>query len=157
MEQYFLLPGTIYIGNTDSVIVTILGSCVAICLWDEVTRIGGMNHYMLPLWNGEGVPTPKYGNIAIPKLIKKLEEKGIPISRLKAKVFGGANLLSSNAQRGVSLIGDRNIEIAYEFLEKYRIPIIAQDVGGNMGRKIIMNVGNFEIRLKRIAKSSEVS
>lgn len=156
MESHFLLPGTIYIGNSNTLIVTILGSCVAICLWDEVTRIGGMNHYMLPLWNGEGVPTPKYGNIAIPKLISKLEERGIPVHRLKAKVFGGANLLSSNPQKSLTSIGDRNIEIAFEFLDKYRIPILAKDVGGNLGRKIIMNVENFEIKLKRITKSTEI-
>lgn len=155
MENYFLLPGTIHVANHNSLIVTILGSCVSICLWDELTKTGGMNHYMLPLWNGEGIPTPKYGNVAIPKLINKFEGLGIPKERLKAKVFGGANLLSNNSGEKISLIGDRNIEIAYEWLDKLKIPVISKDVGGNMGRKIIMNVENFEIKLKRINRSKE--
>ncbi|MDW7971982.1 MAG: chemotaxis protein CheD [Thermodesulfovibrio sp.] len=152
MENYFLLPGNIYLTNNSTYIVTILGSCVAVCLWDEETKMGGMNHYLLPLWNGEGVPTPKYGNVAIPKLIGKFQDRGIEPKRLKAKIFGGANLLSGQNKEKISLIGERNIEIALEMLEKYKIPIISYDVGGNTGRKIIMNTYNFEIRLKRIGK-----
>lgn len=152
MESYFLLPGTIYLTNNSTFIVTILGSCVSVCLWDEETKYGGMNHYLLPLWNGEGVPTPKYGNVAIPKLIDKFQERGIDPRRLKAKLFGGANLLVGQNKEKISFIGERNIEIAWEILNKYKIPVISYDLGGNLGRKIIMNTYNFEIRLKKITK-----
>lgn len=152
MESYFLLPGTIYLTNNSTFIVTILGSCVAVCLWDEETKYGGMNHYLLPLWNGEGVPTPKYGNVAIPKLIGKFQERGIDPRRLKAKLFGGANLLMGQNKEKISFIGERNIEIAWEILRKYKIPVISYDLGGNTGRKIIMNTSNFEIRLKKITR-----
>ena len=70
---------------------TVLGSCVSICLWDAHARVGGINHYLLPLWNGEGLPTPKYGNIAIERLIDKVRGLGGG-KKLVAKVFGGSAL-----------------------------------------------------------------
>ena len=71
--KHFLYPGAIYISPEPTLITTILGSCVAICLYDPILQIGGMNHYMLPLWNGQGLASPRYGNIAIEKLITNLE------------------------------------------------------------------------------------
>ncbi|MCX8085001.1 MAG: chemotaxis protein CheD [Calditerrivibrio sp.] len=154
MVSHFLLPGTIFVSKDQAEITTILGSCVAICLWDPVSRIGGMNHYLLPLWNGEGIPTPKYGNVAIPKLIQKMLEMGANAQSLQAKVFGGAAVLETVGQRSSILnVGQRNIEIAFEELEKNRIKIVSYDVGGELGRKIIMFTDSFEIKLKRINKT----
>lgn len=154
MQSHFLLPGTIFVSQEEAEITTILGSCVAVCLWDPITNIGGMNHYLLPLWNGEGLPTPKYGNVAIPKLIQKMRELGANMSTLQAKVFGGAAVLEVVNQRSSILnVGQRNIEIAFEELEKNRIKIVNYDVAGELGRKIIMFTTSFEIRLKRINKS----
>lgn len=154
MQSHFLLPGTIFVSQEEAEITTILGSCVAVCLWDPITKIGGMNHYLLPLWNGEGLPTPKYGNVAIPKLLQKVKEMGANMSKLQAKVFGGAAVLEVVNQRSSILnVGQRNIEIAFEELEKNRIKIVNYDVGGEFGRKIIMFTTSFEIRLKRINKS----
>jgi chemotaxis protein CheD len=138
-HKHFLFPGTIFAAPREHLISTVLGSCVAVCLWDSVARIGGMNHFMLPLWNGEGLATPKYGNIAIEKLVGKLLGMGCRSEHLNAKVFGGANVMGTGNE--IFMIGDRNITLALELLEEYRIPIIASDVGGQMGRKIIMNSG----------------
>ncbi len=154
MQSHFLLPGTIFASQEESEITTILGSCVAVCLWDPITKVGGMNHYLLPLWNGEGLPTPKYGNVAIPKLLQKMKELGANMSTLQAKVFGGAAVLEVVTQRSSILnVGQRNIEIAFEELEKSKIKIVNYDVGGELGRKIVMFTTSFEIRLKRINKS----
>ena len=134
--KHFLFPGTIFADPRSHQISTILGSCVAVCLWDSVMRMGGINHYMLPLWNGEGLATPKYGNIAMEKLLAKMLAMGCKREQLIAKVFGGANLMGTGNE--VYLIGDRNISLACEMLEEYGIPIVASDVGGRIGRKIIM-------------------
>ena len=72
VKNHFLIEGTILVSVQECNVTTILGSCVAVCLWDPFLKVGGMNHYLLSLWNGKGLPTPRYGNIAIPKLIKKL-------------------------------------------------------------------------------------
>jgi chemotaxis protein CheD len=118
-------------------ITTLLGSCIAVCLWDSSRAYGGMNHYMLPLWNGDGLPTPKYGNVAIEKLIEKMLQFGCEKRNLVAKCFGGASLIADAT--GMMQIGARNIAVAEELLEIHRIPIIAKEVGGLQGMKVIYN------------------
>lgn len=134
--KHFLFPGTIFADPRNYQISTILGSCVAVCLWDSVKRMGGINHYMLPLWNGEGLATPKFGNIAIEKLLAKMLAMGCRQENIIAKVFGGANLMGTGNE--IFLIGDRNVLLAYQLLEEYGVPIVASDVGGRAGRKIVL-------------------
>lgn len=135
--KHFLFPGMIYTSVDECMVSTVLGSCVAVCLFDPLLKTGGMNHFMLPLWNGDGLPTPKYGNIAMEKLLEKLLAMGCRRERLVAKVFGGGNI--NGTGREVFLIGDRNITLAFQMLEDWKIPITATDVGGIVGRKVIMN------------------
>ena len=137
MNNFFLYPSTFLAANKPTLITTVLGSCVAVCLWDRVKKIGGMNHYLLPLWNGVGLASPKYGNIAIEKMINKLIDYGSTKNNIQAKVFGGANLFKQKKTQ--FKIGERNIEIALSFLKDYKIRIINQNTGGNYGRKIIFN------------------
>ncbi|MDO9067819.1 MAG: chemotaxis protein CheD [Deltaproteobacteria bacterium] len=137
VKRHFLFPGTIFAEPDEFLISTVLGSCVAVCFWDKVVCKGGINHFMLPLWNGEGLATPKYGNIAMEKLLAKMFSIGCRRENLVAKVFGGANVTGTGLE--VFLIGDRNITLAVQMLEEFRIPVVARDVGGRVGRKIIMN------------------
>lgn len=137
VNKHFLFPGTLFAESLEYQISTVLGSCVSVCLWDQVSRMGGMNHFMLPLWNGEGLATPKYGNIAMERLLDKLLSIGCRREHLIAKVFGGANLTGSGLE--VFMIGDRNITLAFEMLEEFRIKVAANDVGGRVGRKVVMN------------------
>lgn len=116
------------------IVTTILGSCVSVCLWDSELKIGGINHYMLPLWNGNGLQTPKYGNIAIAKLVQKLRSMGSDPANMKAKVIGGAEVLSGGNDQ--FQVGARNIQIAMEMLKDMGIPVIGRSVGGTNGRKI---------------------
>ena len=137
VRKHFLFPGTIFAEPLEYQVSTVLGSCVAVCLWDKLARKGGMNHMMLPLWNGEGLATPKYGNIAMEKLLAKVLHIGCRRENLIAKVFGGANVTGTGVE--VFMIGERNIILSMEMLEEFRIPVVAKDVGGRVGRKIIMN------------------
>lgn len=137
INRHFLYPGTIFAEPIEYQVSTVLGSCVAVCLWDQVVRMGGMNHIMLPLWNGEGLATPKYGNIAMEKLFAKVLSIGCRREHLVAKIFGGANITGTGLE--AFMIGERNVMLAVQKLEEYRIPVIAKDVGGRVGRKLIMN------------------
>ena len=156
MEQYsqhFLYPSTLFASKEPYVVKTILGSCVAICLWDPVTRIGGINHYMLPNWNGNDLASPKYGNIAIDKLLEKMGQLGARRENLKAKIFGGGELIESGANG--TLIGERNIRVARLILEEKKIPVVASSTGGRKGRKILFFTDNGEVRHKFLDKKAQ--
>lgn len=146
--KHFLYPGAIYINPEPYLITTILGSCIAVCLYDPVLKIGGMNHYMLPLWNGQGLASPRYGNFAIKKLIDNIESLGSSRKNIRAKIFGGAEIISTNVSQ--FMIGERNISIAKELLHEENIPIIASSVGGKYGRKIIFDTYSGEVRQKYV-------
>jgi chemotaxis protein CheD len=144
--RHYLYPGTLFAHREPHLVTTVLGSCVSVCLWDAAARVGGINHYLLPLWNGDGLPTPKYGNIAIVKLIEKVQSLGAG-SKLIAKLFGGASMWEKTD--GLLAIGQRNIELAVELLEQHRIPVVSSDLGGPVGRKIIFHTGDGTVLLKR--------
>jgi len=146
-KTHYLYPGGLFTSAEPYRVTTVLGSCVAVCLWDAEHKIGGINHYLLPLWNGEGLPTPRYGNIAITRLIEKLLLLGCSRKGLRAKVFGGASMLENN--RGLLAVGERNISLAISILEEQRIPVISNDVGGCVGRKIIFDTATGTVLLRR--------
>ena len=153
VNSYFLHPGALFANNTEYVVRTVLGSCISVCLWDPVLQAGGMNHYMLALWNGEGLPSPKYGNIAIPKLIENMLKLGCKKQNLQAKIFGGAAVIGNSS--GILNIGTRNIVLAEDMLKAENIPVKSRDVDGNLGRKILFNTKTGRVLLKKIGKNSE--
>lgn len=129
---------------------TVLGSCVAVCIYDQKRQIGGMNHFMLPLWNGEGLESPRYGNIAIPRLIQNLLAQNCQIENLVAKIFGGGNVLGES----VSLfkVGERNVILAEQLLADNNIPVVAASTGGDRGRRILFNTVSGEVLHQYINK-----
>jgi chemotaxis protein CheD len=149
----YLYPAALIITDKPSYVHTILGSCVSVCLYDRITKSGGINHYMLSFWNGDGLPTPKYGNIAIEKLIEKMIMSGSRIEHLVAKIFGGAEVIESVNQ--TFNIGKKNIDIAYDMLNERKIPVVAHSTGGNLGRKIIFNSYSGEV-IHRFVKSTKI-
>lgn len=146
--KHYLYPSALFAEKTPYWVDTILGSCVAVCLFDSKLKIGGINHYMLPLWNGNGLASPKFGNIAIEKLIEKMVKNGSSTSNLTAKVFGGSNQMQSSMN-----IGARNIEIAKEILALHNIKIIAENTGGIVGRKLRYDTGTGKVMMKFLTKT----
>ena len=146
-RRHYLYPGTIFVHRQPHLVTTVLGSCVSVCLWNQTAQLGGINHYLLPLWNGEGLPTPKYGNVAIDKLVEKVRACSSPDDTLIAKVFGGASMWEKT--EGLLAVGQRNIEFALETLETLRIPIVSRDLGGHQGRKVIFNSGDGTVLMRR--------
>jgi chemotaxis protein CheD len=150
ISRHFLLPSTLFASADEYVIDTILGSCVAVCLFDQRLKIGGINHYMLPLWNGDGLSTPKYGNVANEVLFERMLALGSQQKDLIAKVFGGAN------QMGAAInVGERNVVIAIEQMQRYKIPVKAESLGGQIGRKIRFNNRTGEVLMKFLSSSNE--
>jgi len=149
-NSHYLLPGNLYVNAEESVVTTVLGSCVSVCLWDSTRMIGGINHYMLPFWNGEGLASPRYGNIAIMKLIERVQDLGASKRTLKAKVFGGGDVLKMTS--AYMNIGERNVLIAQDMLRDENIPVISADTGGRSGRKLIFNTATGVVLIKLLAK-----
>jgi chemotaxis receptor (MCP) glutamine deamidase CheD len=110
-----------------AVMRTVLGSCVSVCLYDPVTRIGGLNHFLLPGDGSELDRATRFGVHAMELLINAIMGLGGERRRLSAKVFGGANVLSGLAS---PTVGDLNIAFALNFLETERISILAKRLGG---------------------------
>ncbi len=150
-QQHFLYPSTLYASNSPSLVTTILGSCVAVCLFDPELKIGGINHYMLPLWNGHGLASPKYGSIANEKLLEKLYHLGSKHENIIAKVFGGGEIIDNTIKQ--FNIGERNIIIAFEMLQRLNVPVLAKSVGGKFGRRIEYNTATGEVKHRFIERT----
>ena len=116
-------PGVIY--------TTILGSCVATCIWDPLARVGGMNHFLLPGEQEGRGDSKRYGVNAMELLINALLQKGAARSRLQAKLFGGAHVI-----KNLSDVGAQNAEFALRFLTDEGITCIAKSLGGNRARRV---------------------
>jgi chemotaxis protein CheD len=150
-DKKFLLPGQIIIAKKPVLITTVLGSCVAVCLWDEKLRYGGMNHFMIPSWTNEKKPSAKYGDFAINKLLNKMLSFGSEKRNLRAKIFGGAE----NLNEVISCFdtGTKNTLLAITMLESQNIPVIAKNTGGNFGRNIKFFTDSGKVLMKLIPKS----
>jgi chemotaxis protein CheD len=114
-------------------LTTILGSCVAVCLWDIQKHIGGMNHFMLPYFAGSGVKSARFGNIAMQELLDRMTAAGARLPYIRARVFGGSCMFE---QMKSNDLGQKNINLALDFLSYRGIDVVQADVGGNRGRKI---------------------
>lgn len=151
-DTIYLYPAALVVPDKPTIVHTILGSCVAVCLFDRIKNLGGINHYMLPLWNGNGLASPKYGNIAIERLIQKMNYLGVKNENLIAKVFGGGEVIQGmNSQFNV---GKRNILLAHEILDLMKIPIVGESTGGKLGRKIIFNSGTGEVSQRYVGNAA---
>ncbi|WP_005038360.1 chemotaxis protein CheD [Holophaga foetida] len=143
LPTHFLFPCALFAHRQEHGVTTILGSCVSVCLVDPELGIGGINHYMLPLWNGVGLPTPRFGNVAIDKLVERMLFLGCRKEKLVAKVFGGAQVIAGEMQQ--FSVGERNVVLAMEMLDYHGIPVIAQSVGGLQGMKICFNTRSGQV------------
>jgi chemotaxis protein CheD len=125
-----ILPGEFYVDNQDLMVMTTLGSCIAVCLWDSHAGVGGMNHFMLP--EGDGA-SGRYGSFAMELLINELLKRGALRSRLQAKVFGGAAVIQSAIG---TQVGERNARFALDYLQGEHIAVLGQDVLGPHPRQV---------------------
>lgn len=140
MRVAYLLPAALSVVDSESphTMVTILGSSVSVGLWDRRGRAGGMNHYLLPRRGTGEEPSPRYGDVAIPALVRRLVALGAAQEDLRAKIFGGAHVVSGEHPDGKDL-GAQNVDVAIQLLEAAGVRILSEDVGGPRGRKLAFN------------------
>lgn len=149
-RSVYLHSGQIHASAEPVAVTTIVGSCIAVCLWDRHAAIGGINHYLMPrCTNGQISGLDRFGEAAIPHLIAAVRALGASPRYLVAKVFGGANVIGGTAPRGVH-VGTQNADLAFDMLRDARIPIMARDVGGARGRKLLFQTADGVVRLKRL-------
>ena len=151
-ESVKVLPGEFFATDRDVAIVTVLGSCVAACLRDRNSGIGGMNHFMLPRDRGDtdpASPRARYGVHAMELLINQILKLGGHRDRLEAKVFGGGNVLQGFM---LSNVGEQNAEFIVEYLTIERIPIAARDLLDIWPRKIYYFPRTGRVMVKRLRK-----
>lgn len=143
MNTHYLFPGKVAAFKEETIISTLLGSCVAVAIYDPTTKIGGLNHYLLSEGSPEERANMRYGAHAIPFLVDECVRLGANRSRLEAKIYGGANVISVS-QLGDG-IGKRNIEFAERTLREMGIRVIEKNVAGESARTIKMNTATFDI------------
>jgi len=147
-QNYFLKPGFIYVSTKPTMISTVVGSCIAVCMFDRKQKIGGMNHFQFPAIRSAKHATARYGNVALPTLINLMINEGSKNEHLEAQIFGGAY----NPEIGEKNIGQENIRIAKTILAKKGVHLASEDVGGEKGRKIIFNTNTNELAVVKVDK-----
>ena len=132
LKPHVILQGECFVSAEPNIeMTTLLGSCVATCLFDERAGVGGMNHFLLPDGAAGNRNGQKYGLHAMEVLINSMLKIGAKRDRISAKVFGGARMADFGGA-----IGEKNVEFAMSFLEQERIPCIASSTGGTLARRL---------------------
>jgi chemotaxis protein CheD len=143
--------GGVHATREPSVLKTVLGSCIAVCLTDPVARMGGMNHFMLPApgeGSGEAWEAARYGIHAMDLLIGAMLKAGADRRRLRARIFGGASL--AGMTNGGGSVGQRNVEFIEEFAKVEELVVIGRDLGGHLPRQIRFYTDTGKVQVKRL-------
>ena len=160
MEFNFINVGIadLKVGGEKDLLRTILGSCVAICLYDKYNLIGGMSHILLPESVKDLSMPKKYANMAIPMLIDEMIEHGADYNNLTAKLAGGAQMFafSKTCVPIISQIGESNIKKVKEILDDLNIDIMAEDLGGDFGRTVDFFVNSGTVIVKSVNRPDKI-
>jgi chemotaxis protein CheD len=159
--QVNLLPGEYYAANRPVVIRTLLGSCVAACMFDPVNNVIGMNHFLLSSRRyAKNLPTcmseaGRYGIHAMELLINDMLKHGAKRANLRAKVFGGGSIyLAPDVKDNFFCVGDVNSRFIREFLKNDGIPLVAEDLGGEQARVVHFLFNDFSVHVKKIGRTT---
>lgn len=146
-----ILPGEYYVSTREIMMVTVLGSCVAACVRDRRSGIGGINHFMLPDdrrdEDNRFGRSMRYGDYAMEILINQLLKLGARRSSLEAKVFGGGNVLPGFKTH---IVGDRNARFVLDYLAVESIPVVAKDLLGSYPRKVYFFPATGRVLVKKL-------
>ena len=150
MNVVKIISGNYYVSNQpNDVLVTILGSCISACIRDPKAKIGGMNHFLLPGDNTND--SARFGAYAMEILINEIMKKGGRKERLEVKLFGGANIIQSN----LSKIGDKNVEFIREYIEKEKLNVLTEDLGGTSPRRIHYYPHTGKVMMKKVQEEED--
>lgn len=133
-ETRYLHAGAVLCAEVPTQVSTVLGSCVAVCLWDERLGVGGLNHYLLPFQPRGAAPSARYGDVALPELLTRLAALGAVPPYLEAHVVGGGHVMQELEH--ARHLGADNVDLALRFLAALRIPLASRETGGTRGRHL---------------------
>ncbi len=142
-------------GSKPAVLRTILGSCIGICIYDRIKKIGGLAHILLPTdasSSRKGNSPEKYADTAIPLLVERLIRDGAKKEYLSAKIAGGASMFKFDTNASLGLIGEKNVEETKKALGRIGIPILEQDTGGSAGRVLNFYLEDGRLKVKAAGK-----
>ncbi len=160
-KRVILNPGEYFVSGERIVISTLLGSCVAACLWDEPNRIIGMNHFLLANRRYRknqllcATEAGRYGVHSMELLINGMIGLGARRENLKAKAFGGASVMGTGNGDNFFCVGEVNSRFILEFLETDGIPLIGSDLGGDVGRVIHFFSDDFSVYYRKMRKTAQ--
>lgn len=137
--------GDYVVSNSDKLLVTTVGSCVAIGISDG-NGIGGLAHIMLPEFDGKTELVGKYADTAIPTMVEEMKEFNANFNGLQAKIAGGAQMFSFPAS---NTIGQRNVQKVKELLQKMGIAVKGEDVGSEYGRTVEFHTTEGKMLIKQ--------
>lgn len=158
----YLYPGEYHFATEPTLIHTILGSCVSVVLFDKAHQYGAMCHAVLDTASSSGEKDSsqcfKYIDCVLDKMFSQFFYYGVSIQNLKAKVFGGAQMLLEQEKAMVSSsrvggVGVKNAQMALQLLKEYGCVVESQDLGGYQGRKIYFLSHEGDVFLKRVQKN----
>ena len=153
LREYLLTSGYIYVPLAPTLISTVLGSCVAVTLWDRKRQYCGMNHFLYPSAEDPRQATARFGNAATAALIRMFMEEGSRKEDIEAQIFGGA--CAPDCVASSRKVSQQNIAVARSVLRKSRILIVSEDVGGQRGRKLVFNSLTGEVVIIRVERIRE--
>jgi len=145
---YTLNPGQVHLAKGTGYIRTVVGSAVSICIWDEDLQYACMCHFVFPSPAPGDVPSGLYATESIPAMLRALSSAGSRRRSLSAHILGGACPATSYPDP----TAEANVDTAREILYQNRIPVICEDVGGNVGRKIVFNAENGNVAVVKVRK-----
>lgn len=154
LKRFDVFSGKYVITSVPALLVTILGSCVSVCLWDRELKMAGMNHYLLPGTPGDNAGHMNRGVTSVRLLIESMLNRRAELKNLEAKVFGGCNSLSPNFN--FFKTGEQNAAVAFQMLKEYGIRVTASNVGGAHGRKIVFNSTNGKVRMRLLGEAGAI-
>lgn len=133
-----------------------LGSCIGLFLYDPEVKIGGLAHIMLPGSRPENLPVmpSRYAENAFEIMVKEMTSNGASLRRIGAVVVGGAHMFRDVYDDVRQTIGQKNQDSILEILRRQPIPVIAQDLGGGIGRTMEANVENGNVTVKTIGSGT---
>lgn len=163
-KRIIINPGEYHASNGPVMISTLLGSCIAACLYDPWRKIIGMNHFLIANSSPNLSDLPffmsnagRYGINAMELLINKMMKLGARRSDLRAKVFGGASMIYDEGQELRSFnVGRNNCLFIKDFLSNESIPLEAEDLGGNCGRVVHFSNGDYAVYVRKINKNRNI-
>lgn len=154
-----LKPGEMHVAEAPTLISTVLGSCVSVCLYSPEKKIGAMCHCILPTRLHAHMQRHNPHccvDSCVDSMVAEFSRRHkVPRATIKAKIFGGANVLENGAEgaEDAATIGHRNIEAARQALQDHELPLVAECVGGDHGYKVFFNTETGEVLLRRVKNS----